>query len=258
MRDHEGGAAGHDLAERGLDPVLGGGVDARGGVVEDQDARLGDQGARDRDALALAAAEREPALADHRVESLRQLLEQLGKTGALGGVHDLLIARVRAGVGNVLAEAGREQEGIVGNHGHLATQRRGIDVAHVHAVHQHGALVHVVQARDQHHERRLAGAGGADDRDRAAGLHVEVDPVQNQLLAVVGEAHVAEFHATAAGRQRLRIRRRDEAGLAVEQFEHARAARHGPLCHPERHAEPAHRTGEHQDVAVERDELAGP
>ena len=45
-------------------------------------------------------------------------------------------------------------------------------------------------------------------------------------------------------------------GIAVEQLEHARAARHGALRHPERHAEPAHRADQHQHVAVERDELA--
>ena len=47
-----------------------------------------------------------------------------------------------------------------------AAARRGRR-AHVDAVHQHAAARDVVEARDQHHERGLAGAGGAHQRHRA-------------------------------------------------------------------------------------------
>ena len=51
---------------------LGRRVDRGGRVVEDQDPRVDDERARDRDPLALAARERDPALADHRVVAVRQ------------------------------------------------------------------------------------------------------------------------------------------------------------------------------------------
>ena len=70
--DDEGGAPGHRLVERELDLLLGRGVDRGGGVVEDQHARVGEQRAGDRQALALAAGERQAALADPRVEALGQ------------------------------------------------------------------------------------------------------------------------------------------------------------------------------------------
>ena len=70
--DHERRAARHHLAQRELDLLLGRGVDRRGGVVEDQDPRVGEDRARDRDPLALAAGERQPALADTRVVALGQ------------------------------------------------------------------------------------------------------------------------------------------------------------------------------------------
>ena len=50
-----------------LDRRLGLGVDARRGLVEDQDPRVLEDGARDRDALALAAGETLAALADEGV-----------------------------------------------------------------------------------------------------------------------------------------------------------------------------------------------
>ncbi len=62
--------------QRELDLLLGRGVDRRGRVVEDQDPRVGEDRARDRDPLALAARQRQPALADHRVVALGQRLDE--------------------------------------------------------------------------------------------------------------------------------------------------------------------------------------
>ena len=70
--DEERGAAGHDLAERGVDLLLGRGVDRRRGVVEDQDPGVGDDGPGQGDALALPAGQREPPLADHGVVAVGQ------------------------------------------------------------------------------------------------------------------------------------------------------------------------------------------
>ena len=64
VRDHERGAADADAVELGLDRLLGRGVERGGRLVEDQDRRILQQRARDRDALLLAAGELEPALAD--------------------------------------------------------------------------------------------------------------------------------------------------------------------------------------------------
>ena len=58
---------GHRLAQAALDRRLGLRVHRRGRVVEDQDPRVGEQRPGDRDPLALAARERQPALADQRL-----------------------------------------------------------------------------------------------------------------------------------------------------------------------------------------------
>ena len=57
-------------ADRLLDLVLGGAVDRAGRVVEDQDARVGQQRAGDREPLALPAGERDAALADHGIVAI--------------------------------------------------------------------------------------------------------------------------------------------------------------------------------------------
>src|SRR5687767_2415355 len=85
VRDDEHGAALADVAHVALDRLLGFEVEGAGRLIEDQDARVGDQSARDRDALALAARERAAALADHGIVAFRQLQNEVVRAGELGG-----------------------------------------------------------------------------------------------------------------------------------------------------------------------------
>ena len=64
-------------AQAVLDQRLALAVEARRGLVEDQDARVGENRARDRDALALPARQLDAALADDRVVALLELLDEL-------------------------------------------------------------------------------------------------------------------------------------------------------------------------------------
>src|SRR5437868_6155968 len=64
MGDHHGGAAAAHLFQRALDLLLGPGVERAGRLVEQQDVRVLEDGARDRHPLLLAAGELQPPLAD--------------------------------------------------------------------------------------------------------------------------------------------------------------------------------------------------
>ena len=254
----------------GLDRRLGGRVDRGGGVVEDQDARVGEQGAGDRDPLALAAGEGQAALADPGLVAVRQVADEGVGLGAAGRLFDLLEARLGPRVGDVLGDAGGEQEAVVGDEGDLAAQAADVDLAHVGAVDEHRALARVVEAGDQRHQAGLARARGADQGDRAARLDLEVDPLQrvDRLFAVrprararrpelvVGERDAAHLDPAAARGQRRRPGRALDPRLAVEDLEEAVAGGDRPLRHPHRDAEHPHRPGEDDHVGVEGGEVA--
>ena len=89
--------AAHRLAQAEADPRLGRGVDRGGRVVEDQDPRVDDERARDREPLALAARERDAALADHRLVAVGQPLDELVRLGEPRRLADLLVGRLRRG-----------------------------------------------------------------------------------------------------------------------------------------------------------------
>src|SRR5690606_21703184 len=90
--DDQRRAALRELVERLLDRALGLGVEGRGRLVEDQDRRVLQEDARDRQPLLLTARELHAALADQRVEALRQALDQLLELSPARGLEDLLVA----------------------------------------------------------------------------------------------------------------------------------------------------------------------
>src|SRR5215470_4150083 len=84
MRDHEGGAALHHLVERDLHEPLGRRVERTRGLVENEDRRVLQQRARDRQALALAAGKRAAALAHRGAEALGMGLDEAERLRASG------------------------------------------------------------------------------------------------------------------------------------------------------------------------------
>ena len=71
------------------------------------------------------------------------------------------------------------------------------DVGDVLPVDQDAAALDVVEAQQQVDQRRLAGAGAADQPDLLAGLHVERQVVDDARLAAVVEADVLEADVAA-------------------------------------------------------------
>ena len=72
MRQDQGRAPGRQAVDRLLDHRLVFGIDRGQRLVEDQDRRIAQQGAGDRQPLALTAGQHDAALADHRLVALRQ------------------------------------------------------------------------------------------------------------------------------------------------------------------------------------------
>ena len=77
------------------EPALGERVHRRERVVEHDDARSGDERARERDPLALAAGEVDAALADQRVVAVRQLVGEGVDAGSRAGREHVVPRRVR-------------------------------------------------------------------------------------------------------------------------------------------------------------------
>ena len=94
--EDERGAPAHQPVQRVLDRGLALRVHRGERFVQDQDGRVAEQRAGDRDALALAAREPHPALAHHRLVALGQGHDGVVHVGVARGRLELGLARVGA------------------------------------------------------------------------------------------------------------------------------------------------------------------
>jgi hypothetical protein len=78
VRDDDRGDRLEELMERVADLLLGFQIEVRGRFVEKEDLRFLEDGARDAEALLLAARELDPLLADEGPEALRQTMDEVG------------------------------------------------------------------------------------------------------------------------------------------------------------------------------------
>ena len=100
----------------------------------------------------------------------------------------------------------------------MVAQARQREVAHVASVDPNRALADVVEAREQARNRRLAGAGPSDDRDRLAWAQVEIEVGQDRRAVSVHEVDVGELDVAGALDEVDRARVVDDVGLFVEHF----------------------------------------
>ena len=197
VRDEQRRARAGDPAQRRVDLLLDPRVDRRRRVVEQQDLGIREQRARERDPLALAAREREALLADDRVVAVRQLHDELVRLRGTRRGLDLRRGRVGPAERDVGGDRVGEEERVLEHHADAAAQRLERRVAHVDAVDRDRAGVHVVEARQQEPDGRLARTRAADERDRLARRDGEGEVAQHRLGRRVAERHVVEDDLTA-------------------------------------------------------------
>ena len=167
-------------------------VDRRRRLVEDEDARIGEERARERDELPLAERELEAALADLGVVAVRQLGDEaVGADSRRGGL-DLGPGGARTAERDVVRDRAGEEEALLRDDAELSPQRRLRHVAQVGAVDRDAPAARVVEASEQLRDRRLPGAGVPDERDGRPGGHVEIEVVQDVRKVAVPEADVVE------------------------------------------------------------------
>src|ERR1019366_4745685 len=116
MRDDKRGAPVHQIGESFLDQGFRLGVQTRGGFIENQNARVRQDGARDGDPLALPARKLHPTFSDDGVVSQLEFFRELVHAGDDASPEDLLLRCIRLGKGHVLANASVEQKRILQNH----------------------------------------------------------------------------------------------------------------------------------------------
>ena len=143
-----------------LDQGFGDGVDVGGGFIQDQDARVGQDGAGDADELALPDREVDAAFQDAGLVAIRQGADKVVGVGQAGSLLHLSGGGFGYAVADVLGDGAGEEEGFLRNDAHLAVQGFLGDGAHVDAVDDDCAFGDFVKAGDQVGDGGFAGPVG--------------------------------------------------------------------------------------------------
>ena len=257
VRDHERGASDHQFVERVEDDGLCFRIDRRGGLVENEDGRVLEKGARDADALAFASGQPHAALADLGLVAVGQALDEFVGVGRLGGLDDLLQRRLQAAVPDVVGDRPGKEHRVLGHHADLAAQRLEAQRPHVAPVEEHTPALRIVETRDQVHQRGLPGAGRPHDGDDLAGLHVERDVGQRAAAAGVFEVHALESHGAGGPADGLGMRRFLHHRLGIEDVERHAQTDQVVLKRTHRVADGLERFVDRRDVRQHHQQLAG-
>ncbi|MBD0739042.1 hypothetical protein BGM09_06335 [Streptomyces sp. CBMA29] len=178
--DQDGGALGVDLVEELDDARAGGRVEVAGRLVREEQRRVADHGARDGDALSLAAG-----------ELVRLVVVAVGEPDAVEdgpcalaplGAGD---ARIEQPVGHVVERGDAVGQVELLEHEPDPVRAHGGkgavgEVVHVHPFDGDRARGGPVEGPDQVEEGRFAGAAGADERDQFALPHGQAHPRARQ------------------------------------------------------------------------------
>ncbi len=191
--DEQAGAAPSGGQEFPGDAGLGAFVHGAGGLVEEEDRGVGEQGAGQGEALALAAGEGGAAFADHRVVPVGEPGQLLVDAGGAGGLVELGRGGGGAGEAEVVGDGGAEEVGVLGDHGDAPAERVQPVRGGVQAADGDPPGVGVALAEQQAQQGGLPGAGGADQGGDASGRGGEGDGREGGAgPARVGEVDVLE------------------------------------------------------------------
>jgi hypothetical protein len=94
MRDDEGGTPLHHLVERRVHLHLGHGIERACGFVKNEDRRIFQKRARDREPLTLSARQIPAALSDYGIKAAFVTLNEIERLRSLAGFENVLVGGV--------------------------------------------------------------------------------------------------------------------------------------------------------------------
>ena len=204
-------------------------VHVRCRLVEDQDLRIVDERASERNELFLPGRERRPAFLNLFFEPVRKRRHPLVQIHRGGGSRHRFVGNTFVAEPNVRRDRAREQVHILKHHTELTPQVFEIPVANIDALDEDPTVLDIVEPHEEAHERRLPRPGVADDRHHLARTDVHFDIAQHPVVALVRERNSLEAHACVLTFRRYRVVGRSDLVFGIEKPENPLGRRHRSL-----------------------------
>ena len=149
------------------------GVERRCRLVQQQDRRVLQNGARNRNPLFLPAGEFKAAFPHHGSVALRQFTNEFVDLGKPRRLPYRSIVAADAAIGDVVAHGIVEQHRILRNDADCGAQGRLGHIADILPIDRHAAIADIVKAKQDTRDGRLARTRRPDNGNRLSGRHGE-------------------------------------------------------------------------------------
>ncbi|KAG9613470.1 hypothetical protein KCV01_g1175, partial [Aureobasidium melanogenum] len=175
--------------------MLGFAVETGRRFVQDQHIGIAQKHPRDGDALPLSSGKIAALLAEHGIQPLRHLFDELHRARLRRGIPHLVVgARSFQAVHDVVANGPRHDGRALRHVADAASPRGQREFADRPAIAEHGAEARRIEAFDQRKHSGLAVAAGTDQRGGRPGTEYQVDAVEHcRLASRVAEGDVTEL-----------------------------------------------------------------
>src|SRR5215467_15966020 len=193
MRDDERGPAFHDLVERAHDFRFGIGIECARGFIENENRRIFEKRAGDRQALTFTPRERTAALADIVREAVELAFDEVESLRTLDGVTHFSFRRVSLPDLQIFRDRTVKQQRFLENHANISPQGGELEFADVGAVNLDLTRLWIKRAMKERNCGRLSGACCANKCDRFALHGRKVEIIDGCALPVVRKRNVLEL-----------------------------------------------------------------
>ena len=198
-----GEAMGHDKSraarEEGLECLLhkafAFGIESAGGLVEDEEAGVGEDGAGNREALPLSAAEEGAAVANLSIVALGLLHDEIVGLGYLRSTDYLLHRGLGHSEGDIVADGVVEEVGLLRDNSDMMAQRRERIGRERLAVDEDLAAAAVVETHEEVGQGALARPRAANKGHHGASGNRKADIVQHLDIGSVAEVDILKLDA---------------------------------------------------------------
>ena len=197
--DDEARPSQHQPGHGPLDEDLRARVHGARRLVEDEDPAVGQEGSSDRQELHLTLRHAGGVVVEDRVVPVGERPDEMIDMGGLGRGRDLLLRRIVAAVGDVLADRPVEEPRVLEDHPERGAKFVPRHRPAVDPVDRDPARVDLVEAHQEVDQGRLARAGRPDDGDGVTRLDDEVQVLDERGIGEVAEGHVLQFHPAGDG-----------------------------------------------------------
>jgi hypothetical protein len=178
-------------------------VEHRRGLVENQDRRVANEGARQGESLALATRQLYPLVADGGAVTFGKGFDEVSRAGQFGRVADLGVTGIHQPVYDIFAYRAVKQQHLLGHEADLATQAFPRVSLYRLAIDQDLTAVGFEEPQQQLNQRALARAVAARDCDALAGTDLEVKIPEQLATPRVTETDAVEYDSAAGDGQRM-------------------------------------------------------